>query len=366
MALSPIYYARGDSGTAANDAVNVRPLSQVPVTSIQFTDDDPNSTTTGDLDLDFIDANPSPSVIEPSLDPDTWIILNGQTYRFALVKTGTLPTAGVPTALHGDTVFVIQVDIDGDGILETSDPRYFFTMSPDGTIANMEAIGNGSLTLGNVDETPCFCSGTEIATPSGVRLVETLRPGDSVLTEDGRIAQVAWVGISTREAGELWLDSARRPVRVPANAFGAGLPLRDLDVSPQHRIVVEGPDCELLFGMPRAFVVAKHLLGGVAHTPEVEGPVQYVHVLLENHEILIGNGLPSESFQPARRMLELMSGENLDRLNAALSVLGEEAMLTRPDALPTLSSREAKVLVDRLSNGLAVRSANAVVELRAN
>ena len=108
----------------------------------------------------------------------------------------------------------------------------------------------------------------------------------------------------------------------------------------------KGGACELLFGLPRAFIVARHLLDSVAHTPEIEGGVQYVHLLFDTHEIVVSNGLPSESFQPARRMLELMTGESRDRLNAALEVLGADAMLTRPDALQILSSRKERVFLE--------------------
>lgn len=147
-------------------------------------------------------------------------------------------------------------------------------------------------------------------------------------------------------ARQLARDPSLCPVRVPAHAFGPNRPVRDLDLSPQHRIVDEGGACELLFGLPRAFIVARHLLDSVAHTPEIEGGMQYVHLLFDTHQIVVSNGLPSESFQPARRMLELMTGESRDRLNAALEVLGAEAMLTRPDALQTLSSREARVFLE--------------------
>jgi hypothetical protein len=47
-----------------------------------------------------------------------------------------------------------------------------------------------------------------------------------------------------------------------------------------------------------------------------------------------------------------MTGENRDRLMAALDVLGADAMLTRPDALPTLSSREARVLLEVLVSSM--------------
>lgn len=246
---------------------------------------------------------------------------------------------------------LIKIDLNGNGI-DANDPQYFFTL--DGSVGDPVIVGgwgNGACQLDNVVTTPpptpipCFCAGTDIATPTGLCRVETLRPGDSVLTEDGRAVQIAWVGHSDYTAAQLARDPALRPVRVPANAFGPGLPVRDLDLSPQNRIVVEGAACELLFGMPRAFVIARHLLGSIAHTPDTDDGVTYVHLLLDSHGIVVGNGLPSESFQPARRMLDIMTGDNLSRLNAALEVPGLDGMLTRPDALQTLSSREAKVLL---------------------
>jgi Hint domain len=349
------FLARGDSNTANNNSLN--PIvtgggNGIPTFTMTFTDDDPNSANTGDLLFDQPGTGPSHTTVTP--DPDTWVIINGQTYQFEVLLTGTLPTSGpsVPSTLYGREVMVVSVD------LPTGRQEFFFVLGePPATQAEMDAITNGAIPISLQNDNPCFCAGTEIATPSGMRRVETLRPGDSVLTEDGRVAQLAWVGISSIPASRLLLDPSTRPVRIPAHAFGPGMPSRDLDVSPQHRVVVEGPACELLFGMPRAFVVAKHLLGTLAHTPKSDdGPdegIEYVHLLLDRHEILVSNGLSSESFQPARRMLELMSGENLDRLMAALEVLGADAMLARPDALTTLSSREARVLLSSLKPAVA-------------
>ena len=347
MALSSIFYARGDSNSAQNAAINVRNTGQVPVTSIQFT-----SGAGGDLILDYVPDGADANTI-PEFDPDTQVIINGVARNFAFVKSGNLDPARTDPPLENALVYVIKVDMNGDGDMnDAGDTQFFFTTLPSVTPAIMaNNIQNGACPLSNLDISPppspvCFCSGTDIATPNGLRRVETLRSGDSVLTEDGRTAQIAWVGLSTYSTKALARDPSLRPVRIPANAFGHGLPVLDLDVSPQHRIVVDGAECELLFGTPRSFVIARHLLGTIAHTPEIEGSVTYVHLLLDTHEIVVSNGLPSESFQPARRMLELMTGESRDRLNAALEVLGAEAMLTRPDALQTLSSREARVFLE--------------------
>jgi hypothetical protein len=330
------YFARQDQVQANNPSLN--PLGGT-AESITFTDAVPGG--------DLIFEQPG-SGTAPLPDPDTRVIINGVTYEFTVLLTGTLPTSGPgasqlkgeAAALQGRDVMLISVVIDG------VTREYFFVLGqPPATLAQMNAIGGGGISLLNVvTDVPCFCSDTDIATPSGDRKIETLRAGDTVLTEDGRAVQIAWIGASHYSQHHARDTQALRPVTIRANAFGAGVPLRDLTVSPQHRIIVEGPECELLFDSPRVFVIARHLPDAVAHSPDPEGDVSYYHILLENHEILLANGLPVESFQPARRMVEALSGDARAALDATLDALGAEAMLTRPDALPTLASYEARVL----------------------
>lgn len=231
--------------------------------------------------------------------------------------------------------------------------EYFFVLGePPATETQMNGFGSGAIPLSLIDFDPppiCFGEGTEVDTPLGRRPMQDLRPGDAVLTEDGRTVCLAWVEKSTYPRKRAAQDDRLRPVHLRAGAFGPGLPESDLVLSPQHRVVVEGPACELLFGLERAFVIARHLPEPFATRPEPEADVTYYHLFLENHEVLVTNGLPSESLQPARRMIEAMSDEARESLMAVLEVLGTDAMLTRPDALPTLNHRETRVLLAALA-----------------
>ena len=328
-------WARRDSTTAKNDVLNPNPISTQPASQLTFTDNN-----TGDLSLEYNNGLP---------DPDTQVIINGTAYNFTVLLTGTLPTSGrsVPTTLWGRQVAVIQVTVGG------TLREYFFVLGePPATEAEMNAIRSGAIRLTQVDTAPppfCFADTTELATPSGPRRVRDLRAGDAVLTEDGRSVTVAWMGTSRYGRDEAASQSRLRPVHVRPHAFGPGLPERELVLSPQHRVVVEGPACELLFGTERVFVIARHLSEPFADTPEPEGDVTYCHLLLQRHEILLAQGLPAESLQPARRMVEALSETARESLSAALDALGAEAMLTRPDALPTLTHREARVLLAMLA-----------------
>lgn len=322
--------ARQDSITAQNSTLNPIGTNQAPTTSLVFTD----NSGAGDLSLEYNGGLP---------DPDTQVIIGGTQYDFTVVLTGVLPgNSQVPTALVGRTVALIEVTIGGETL------QYFFVLGvPPATLAQMNAIGNGAIPLTLVDPDPppfCFAQGTVISTPSGARPVETLSAGDAVLTEDGRSVPIAWIGVSRYSQSRAAREERLRPVHLRANAFRPGLPDRDLVLSPQHRIVVEGPECELLFGVERAFVAARHLPDHLASSPDPDGDVVYYHILLENHELLVANGLPCESLQPARRMLEALSETMQSSLMAVLDVLGLDQMLTRPDALQTLNHREARVL----------------------
>lgn len=330
-------WARRDSTTANNDVLNPNPISTQPATELIFTDNG-----TGDLSLEYNGGLP---------DPDTQVVIGGTTYPFTVVLTGNFPTSGgsVPAALWGRQVAVIQVTVNGQL------REYFFVLGePPATEAQMNAISSGAIPLSNVDPTPppfCFAEGAEIATPRGPRRVEQLRAGDRVLTEDGRNVAVAWIGSSRYSREQAAREARLRPVHLHAHALGPGLPERELVLSPQHRIVVEGAACELLFGTERAFVVARHLPEPFASQPEPEAELVYYHLLLETHEILVANGLPAESFQPARRLIEALSDATRAALMTVLAALGAEAMLSRPDALPTLTSREARVLMAALAGG---------------
>ncbi|MEM8871675.1 MAG: Hint domain-containing protein, partial [Pseudomonadota bacterium] len=113
-------------------------------------------------------------------------------------------------------------------------------------VAGTEPLPTGSFTvtaIRNVTETsspidfsdvgiPCLTRGTLIDTTRGAVAVEELEAGDMVITRDAGPQPVRWVGSRT-------VDGAGRyaPVRIAAGALGNA---RDLLVSPNHRMVVEG------------------------------------------------------------------------------------------------------------------------------
>ena len=150
----------------------------------------------------------------------------------------------------------------------------------------------------------CFAEGTRIATPDGERLVETLRPGDLVLTRDGAAKPLRWVGVRKVTAEELAADRDLRPIRIRQGALGGGLPERDLVVSPQHRMLMADAWAELMFGTSEILVPAKALINDHTIRPDDRArEVAYYHLLLDAHEVIFAEGAPTESFHPAEYTL---------------------------------------------------------------
>ncbi|MCB8874248.1 Hint domain-containing protein [Acidisoma silvae] len=168
--------------------------------------------------------------------------------------------------------------IDNNGTYEQ------VTGASDELVLTVQAGGNG-VADNSVVIAPCFAAGTHLATPAGTVAVESLTIGDSVLTADGRAETVQWIGHRSVDCARHPQPEAVWPVRVAAGAFGPGLPLRDLYLSPDHAIFAEG-----------VLIPVKHLINGSSITQEPVAAVTYFHVELTRHEVVLAEGLPVESY----------------------------------------------------------------------
>ncbi|MDP4033888.1 MAG: Hint domain-containing protein [Pseudorhodobacter sp.] len=142
---------------------------------------------------------------------------------------------------------------------------------------------------------PCFVAGTMILTPEGERAVETLAPGDMVMTLDHGAQVLRWIG-SRSVAGM----GRFAPIRFAPGALGNA---RALLVSPQHRMLLSGWRAELLFGCGEVLAAARHLVDGDRVHVQPMASVRYVHLLFDRHEIVEAEGVASESFHPGDSIL---------------------------------------------------------------
>ena len=158
---------------------------------------------------------------------------------------------------------------------------------PDYTTSDFSVVNDGG-TLKITDTYPCFLRGTRIATLRGEVAVEDLRIGDLVVTATSGALPVKWIG--TRGFITRLVNEHHRatllPIRIAAGALGEASPVRELYVSPEHMLCLEG-----------VLIPAGKLLNGTTITRADDLPVvQYCHIELPRHAVLYAEGAPAESF----------------------------------------------------------------------
>ncbi len=173
---------------------------------------------------------------------------------------------------------------------------------------------------------PCFTPGCHVRVENGTGKVEDLRVGDLIETRDNGLQPVRWIGRKLLDQSDLSLAPHLRPIRILKGALGNGVPNRDMEVSPQHRMLVEGAQASLLFGTDQVLVRAKHL----THLPGVEVAracerVTYIHLMCDAHEVICVDDAWTESFQPGDIVQNNEAREIFGDLLAEFPSLGTEA-----------------------------------------
>ncbi len=174
-------------------------------------------------------------------------------------------------------VFIWNWEPDPSTVNAGKEPNW----TPQGNDAALTIIQSGFAAA-----TACFAAGTRIATAAGEVAVEALRVGDLVVTAAGACRPVAWVGrqridlVAHPRAGRV------QPVRVAADAFGPGQPRRPLFLSPDHAVWWGG-----------ALIPVGRLVNGGSVVQGRRSWVEYWHVELDGHDVLIAEGLACESYR---------------------------------------------------------------------
>jgi hypothetical protein len=132
----------------------------------------------------------------------------------------------------------------------------------------------------------CFLAGTQIATPEGECRVEDLAAGDLVLTAAGETRPVLWIG--RQSVTPMFADPQRSyPIRIAPGALAEDVPSRDLYVSPDHALLVDG-----------VLIQAGALVNGatVTRVERPEAHFVYYHIELADHALVLAEGAVAETF----------------------------------------------------------------------
>ena len=154
--------------------------------------------------------------------------------------------------------------------------------------AGSTSVANGTFALsGGVITTACYLEGTLLLTEAGSVAVEDLQIGDVVATIEGP-QPIRWIGkraYLARLINQHHRD-ALMPIRFSAGALGENVPVRDLFVSPEHMMMLDG-----------VLVAAHNLVNGttIARHDDLE-VVKYFHIELPQHSVMFAEGAASESY----------------------------------------------------------------------
>ncbi|CAA2142232.1 Hint domain-containing protein [Hyphomicrobium sp. ghe19] len=134
----------------------------------------------------------------------------------------------------------------------------------------------------------CFLAGTKILTASAEKTVQDLRVGDTLPTISGgtRAIQKIRSWTAERPDNEKWSDDVA-PIKVCQGALGPNIPRKDLYLSPNHALYVDG-----------VLIPARNLVNGrsiVRCSDYDRDSITYFHIEFEDHHVIWANGAPVES-----------------------------------------------------------------------
>jgi ELWxxDGT repeat protein len=199
--------------------------------------------------------------------------------------SGTSPSYSFsPTDLTvvNDEVLFNAVDSSGKYGLWVTDG----TVSGTHELTGINDVFSGGVDPNDMTAIPCYCRGTLIRTQHGEMRVEKLKIGDEVMTASGALRPIKWIG--RRSYGGRFIMGRKNilPICIKAGALGENVPRRDLRISPHHAMYLDG-----------ILIEAKDLVNGISiEQAESVEQIEYFHIELESHDVIIAEGALSETF----------------------------------------------------------------------
>jgi hypothetical protein len=222
--------------------------------------------------------------------------VNKGVIQFDNESIGATTTQTITDVAEGNEFVFPGLDLSGDTVLLDTTANVLTVTGTSGTVLTMDnvflqsgATNAFAIVNGDTIQAVCYARGTMLRTPNGELPVEKLRSGKQVITlVDGQEVPktVVWLGHRRINIARHSQREKVAPVRIRRDAVADGMPHRDLIVSPDHALFVDGK-----------LICARQLANGSTIRQETDWTsVDYYHVELDEHAILLAEGLPAESY----------------------------------------------------------------------
>lgn len=218
-------------------------------------------------------------------------------------------TAGSTISVAGDGNFTLR-EAAGQGALAVTSDGY----------------GGSEITIGGA--MPCFTRGSRLLTPHGYRPVEYLRPGDDLITRNGIVRRIVWIGWRSVDLARDPAAALLRPVVIAPGAFGPRVPQRPLALSPLHAIYVGD----------RLIPAVLLVNGSTIIRDDTSFAATYFHIELDRHDIVHAENLPVETYR---------DNGNRDRFVASTGTPGVPVQACAPLVLGGLGLCAARTALHR-------------------
>ena len=257
-------------------------------------------------------TNPAPLTdADGTLNVNETFVISGVTYTVIGIKSPNV----------GGGEFIAQ---------DSGGTQYLFT--------DTSYASNTTITYGGGSVPICFLAGTLIETSRGEVPVQELKRGDLVRTVEGDLVAVTWLGRQT--ISRLFAPSeSSYPICIKAGALAPNVPRRDLFVSPDHALLVDG-----------LLVHASALVNGTSIVQMTDMPrtFMYYHVETEGHRNILAEGAAAETF------VDNVSRQRFDNYDEFAALYPEPPSIPE-QTLPRVTSR--RLLPRRVAERLNFRAA---------
>ncbi|EUK17461.1 Hint domain-containing protein [Commensalibacter papalotli (ex Servin-Garciduenas et al. 2014)] len=237
-------------------------------------------------------------------DNNSGLIISGYAKNRDALGTNTSVTTVISGFSGSAADSSDKVTIDGlkAGIVSSvsyPDDDHIILQLLNGTSVTLNMIGIkqtgyslGSDANGDLTMIVCFLTGTMIKMGKGDCAVEDIQVGDMVLTYDPQTKtkvkkKVVWVGHQTARVNpKLTDDLAGYPVRIVKDAFKKGVPNKDLLITAEHCLFIDGH-----------FIPARMLVNGRSIYYDYSmTSYDYYHIETEDHSVIWADGMLTESY----------------------------------------------------------------------